>query len=83
MHYLYVLRCRDNSLYCGQTKDLEKRIKEHNCNKIKSAKYTWSRRPVFLVYFEKHKSLSEVLKREIEIKKFSKIKKEELIKSKI
>lgn len=80
MYYLYICRCSDNSLYCGQTKNLEKRVKEHNENKIKSAKYTWSRQPVMLVYFEKHKTLSEVLKREIEIKKFSKIKKEKLVK---
>jgi putative endonuclease len=80
MYYLYILRCSDNSLYCGQTKNLEKRIQEHNSSKIKSAKYTWSRRPVNLVYFEKHKNISEVLKREIEIKKYSKIRKEELIK---
>ena len=79
MYYIYIVRCRDNSIYCGQTKDLEKRIGEHNGNKIKSAKYTWSRRPVRLVYFEKHKTLSDVLKREIEIKKYSKIKKEKLV----
>lgn len=83
MYYLYILRCADNSLYCGQTKNLEKRIKEHNENKIKSAKYTWSRRPVKLVYFEEYNALGDVLRREIEIKKFSKIKKEVLVKSRI
>jgi putative endonuclease len=81
MYYLYILRCCDDSLYCGQTKNLEKRIEEHNKNKVKSSKYAWSHRPVKLVYTEKHKSLSDALKREIEIKKFSKIKKEKLIKN--
>jgi putative endonuclease len=80
MYYVYLLRCFDNSLYCGQTKNLENRIKEHNTNKVKSAKYTWSRRPVKLVYSEEYNSIGEVLRREIEIKNFSKIKKEKLIK---
>ena len=79
MYYLYLLRCRDNSLYCGQTKDLKKRVEEHNLGKTKSAKYTRGRRPVVLAYFETHKNLSAVLKREIEVKKYSKIKKEKLI----
>ena len=79
MYYLYVLRCSDNSLYCGQTKDLKRRIKEHNSNNSKS-KYTRSRRPVKLIYFEKYRTISKALKREFEIKKMSKAKKEMLAK---
>jgi predicted GIY-YIG superfamily endonuclease len=79
MYYLYLLRCSDNSLYCGQTKDLKRRIKEHNDPNSKS-KYTRSRQPVKLAYFEKYKTINEVLKREFEIKKMSKTKKETLIK---
>ncbi|MEK7495531.1 MAG: GIY-YIG nuclease family protein [Patescibacteria group bacterium] len=79
MYYLYLLRCSDNTLYCGQTKDLERRIEEHNSDASKS-KYTRSRRPVKLVYFEKYKTINETLKREFEIKKMSKAKKETLIK---
>lgn len=79
MYYLYLLRCADKSLYCGQTKNLQRRIKEHNFDDVKSAKYTKSRRPVELVYLEKYKTISEVLKREFEIKKMTKIKKETLI----
>jgi predicted GIY-YIG superfamily endonuclease len=78
MYYLYLLRCSDNSLYCGQTKNLEKRIKEHNSLHSKS-KYTRSKRPVELVYFEKYKTINEVLKREFEIKKMTKAKKERLV----
>lgn len=78
MYYVYVLRCADNSLYCGQTKDLERRIAEHNGEKSKS-KYTRVRRPVKLVYFEKHRTLSKVLKREYEIKSMTKKEKEKLI----
>lgn len=79
MYYLYLLRCSDNSLYCGQTKDLQKRIQEHNFDKVKSAKYTKGKRPVKLVYFEKYQTLGKVLKREFEIKKLTKAKKEILI----
>ena len=79
MYYLYLLRCSDNSLYCGQTKDLQKRIQEHNFDNVKSAKYTKGKRPVKLVYFEKYKTINEVLKREFEIKKLTKEKKEVLV----
>lgn len=79
MYYLYLLRCSDNSLYCGQTKDLERRVKEHNSDNSTS-KYTRTRRPVKLVYFEKYKTINEVLKREFEIKKMTKTKKEALVK---
>lgn len=80
IYFIYLLRCADNSLYCGQTKDIERRIKEHNFDDFKSAKYTKSRRPVKLVYFEKYRTISQALKREFEIKKMTKIKKEILIK---
>jgi len=79
MYFIYILRCSDNSLYCGQTKDLQRRVKEHNLDKFKSAKYTKNRKPVKLVYFEKYKTINEVLKREFEIKKMTKAKKEILI----
>lgn len=79
MYYLYLLRCSDNSLYCGQTKNLDRRIREHNSDNSKS-KYTRARQPVKLVFFEKHRTLSKVLKREFEIKKMSKAKKEMLVK---
>ena len=78
MYFIYLLRCSDNSLYCGQTKNLKRRIKEHNSNDSKS-KYTRARRPVKLVYFEKYKTINKALKREFEIKKTTKGKKEELI----
>ena len=79
MCFVYVLRCKDNSLYCGQTNNLEKRIKEHNDSKNISTKYTRGRRPVTLVYVEKVKTVSDALKREREIKKLPKEKKELLV----
>ncbi len=50
MNYVYILRCSDDTLYCGWTTDLERRISAHN--KGTGAKYTRSRRPVKLVYTE-------------------------------
>ena len=82
MYYLYLLRCSDNSLYCGQTKNLKRRIKEHNSNDSKS-KYTRARRPIKLVYFEKYKTVNEVLRREWQIKRWSRSKKEALIQGNI
>ena len=78
-YFIYLLRCSDKTLYCGQTKDLKRRIKEHNDPDSKS-KYTRTRRPVKLVYFEKYKTVNEALKREFEIKRMTKVKKEVLIK---
>lgn len=74
---VYILRCSDNSLYTWITNDLEKRIYAHN-NLKTWAKYTKARRPCSLFYFEKYETKSEALKREIEIKKLSKIEKENL-----
>jgi putative endonuclease len=75
--YFYIVRCRDNSLYSGITNDIEHRLKEHN--KGKGAKYTLSRMPVRLVFFETHSNKSEARKREIQIKSWTKFKKEQLI----
>ena len=79
MYFIYILRCSDKSLYCGQTNDLQRRIQEHNSDKFKSAKYTKGKRPVKLVYFEKYTTIQEAMKREFEIKKLTKEKKEALI----
>ncbi|MFO0703592.1 MAG: GIY-YIG nuclease family protein [Patescibacteria group bacterium] len=78
MYFVYLLRCSDDSLYCGKTTDLKKRLHEHNFTK-KAAKYTRSRRPVKLVYNEKFKSLTRALKREWAIKMLTKEEKEKLI----
>lgn len=80
MYFVYLLCCSDNSLYCGQTNDLERRIREHNSPDSRS-KYTRSRRPVKLVYFEKYKTVGEALKREWQIKRLPRLKKEILIKN--
>lgn len=66
-NYVYLLRCADDSLYCGWTTDLERRIAAHNNGT--GAKYTKSRRPVELVYFEEYENRHEALSREWHIKR--------------
>ena len=60
---MYVVRCSDESLYCGVTTDLDRRIHEHN-NTSKGAKYTRSRRPVELVWSGQCDDRSDALKQE-------------------
>ncbi|EEI83321.1 GIY-YIG nuclease family protein [Anaerococcus tetradius] len=78
-HFVYILRCADDSLYTGYTNDIDKRVDVHN--KGKGAKYTRGRRPVRLVFYEEVSSMSEGLRLERTIKKFSKKKKEDLVHS--
>ncbi len=80
-YFVYILECCDGSLYTGITKDIQKRIDEHNSSD-KGAKYTKARRPVKLVYEESSDDRSSASKREYEIKKFSRSKKLQLIKTK-
>ena len=75
-----MVRCSDNSLYCGQTNNLQKRIKEHNSNSPRSAKCLRAKKPVVLVYFEEFETLQLAMKREWQVKRWKKVKKEELIK---
>ena len=78
--FVYILRCSDFTLYTGITTDLEQRLNEHNHTE-KGAKYTRGRRPVSLVYSEKHQSRSEAASREYHIKKLTRAEKEVLIKN--
>ena len=64
---VYLLRCSDNSLYCGITNDLGSRLRDHNSGK--GAKYTRSRRPVELVAKSPQMAKSEALKLEYNIKR--------------
>jgi len=76
-YYLYIVQCRDNTLYTGTAKNLEARIDQHNAGK--GAKYIRGRRPVTLVYSETLKNKNEALRREHEIKKWSRTRKLQLI----
>ena len=72
--YVYLLECKDKSLYCGWTNNLKARLRAHN--EGKASKYTRPRLPAKLVFFEKAKTKSLALKREAEIKKL--LRKEKL-----
>ena len=77
MNYTYILKCADGTLYCGWTNDLEKRLKAHNSGK--GAKYTRSRLPVTLVYYEEFETSTEAQKREYQIKRLTRKQKLSLI----
>ena len=76
-NYTYILRCADGTYYCGWTNNLDRRLKAHN--EGKGAKYTRSRRPVALVYYEAFSTKEEAMRREYEIKQLPRKKNEELI----
>ena len=71
--FTYILVCADGTLYTGWTNDLEKRLAAHNAGK--GAKYTRSRRPVRLFYYEEFEEKCEAQRRECEIKRLPREKK--------
>ena len=77
-HFVYILECKDASLYVGCTNDVEKRVKQHNALKS-GAHYTKIRRPVILKYTEEFKTFKAARAREAEIKRFTREKKLKLI----
>ena len=77
MNYVYILRCADGTLYTGWTTDLARRVKTHDAGK--GAKYTRSRRPVRLAYFECFEEKVPAQQREREIKKLTRQEKGVLI----
>jgi putative endonuclease len=77
VHYVYVLRCADDTLYVGYAKDLQRRVAVHN--RGKGARYTCGRRPVTLVHAESFDTVGEALRREREIKRWTRAKKDALI----
>lgn len=76
-HYTYIVQCNDATFYTGYTNDLEARLIKHN--EGKGAKYTKTRRPVQLRYYEIFETKSEALKREHAIKKLTRQQKIQLI----
>ena len=80
MNYTYILRCSDGTLYCGWTNNLENRLKAHNSGL--GGKYTRSRLPVELVYFEEFDTKEEAMSREWHIKQLTRIQKLKLISKK-
>ena len=74
MHFVYMVRCADGTLYTGYARDPERRTMVHNAGR--GAKYTAQRLPVSLVYWEQCDSRSAALKREHEVKRLARPKKE-------
>jgi putative endonuclease len=77
--YVYVLLCSDNSFYCGITKDIERRLKQHNGVKKGGAKYTRGRRPCIVIYKKKASDRSEASKKEYSFKKLNRKNKEKFL----
>ena len=75
-HYIYVVECQDGTFYTGYTTDIKRRLEEHNSGE--GAKYTRGRYPVILKHQESFSSRSQAQKREYQIKKLPRSKKEEL-----
>jgi putative endonuclease len=78
MYFVYIIRCKDKSLYTGITTDLKRRFTEHKAGK--GGHYTSAKGVVKVVYSEKHPNRSKASKREAEIKKLKRKEKLELIK---
>lgn len=79
-YFIYILRTSSNTLYIGQTNNLEKRLSEHKNKSSKSAKYIRYFNSFKLIYFEKYQTRKEAMNREIQLKKWTKAKKEALVK---
>lgn len=82
-YFVYILRTSSNTLYIGQTNNLEKRLKEHQNKNSKSAKYLKYFSSCVLVYSETYLSRTEAMKREWQLKKWTKVEKEALISDKL
>lgn len=78
-YYFYILRGRDNSLYCGMTTDLDRRVTEHNSDPKKGAKSLRGKKPLHLVYSEEYPDIQSAMQREREVKKWTKLQKEDLV----
>jgi len=77
---MYILECSDGSFYTGSTKNLEKRLREHN-NGV-GANYTKNRLPVELIYFEEYERIDEAFYREKQVQGWSRKKKLALVEGK-
>lgn len=76
-YYVYIIECKNKSLYTGITTDLRRRFREHKSGK--GGHYTSANPPVKLRYREKHPDRSSASKREAQIKKMPRIKKLKLV----
>jgi putative endonuclease len=77
MYFVYILECEDGSLYTGMTTDVARRVREHQAGI--GAKYTRGRTPVRLVHSERYRTRSHALRRELAIKRLTRLQKHSLI----
>jgi putative endonuclease len=77
VHHVYVVRCADGTLYTGYALDPQARERVHNAGR--GARYTSGRRPVTLVYAESFRSKSAAMRREYQLKRWPRSKKEALL----
>ena len=77
VHFVYIVRCADGTLYTGYARDPGAREKVHN--RGRGARYTAGRRPVRLVYWESFESIGDALRRERQLKGLSRARKEALL----
>jgi putative endonuclease len=77
-HFVYILKCVDNTLYTGYTTDVEKRFKTHSAGK--GAKYTRSRLPLKIVYVSEFETKQDAMRREYQIKQLTRKQKDQLCK---
>ena len=78
-YFVYIVKCKDKSLYTGITNDLTNRLRQHNGEIVGGAFYTQNKRPVKLVYTEEHFTHLSAARREVFIKKMTKTNKLKLI----
>jgi putative endonuclease len=76
-YFFYLARCSDKSLYSGTTVNLKARERRHNAGR--GARYTASRRPIEIVYHEEFETLLDARRREAEVKRWQKARKEKLV----
>jgi putative endonuclease len=81
LYCVYIVECADGTLYTGIAKDVKARVHAHNHRKS-GARYTSTRRPVKLVYSEKHRNFASAIKKEIKIKGWSRSRKIKLVEKK-
>jgi putative endonuclease len=77
VHFVYIVRCADDTLYTGYARDPRARVKVHNSGR--GARYTAGRRPVRLVYSESFESAGDALRREYALKRRTRAQKEQLV----
>ncbi len=78
-YYVYLIECNDGTFYIGKTSDLKKRVQKHNGRLPGGAKYTRSRGPVQLRYYEQYFTNSDALKREYTLKQLLRKQKSHLV----